>query len=130
MPNTGQDLAGAITTRRVELGLSQSAAARRAGVSRPAWLGWETGSRPQDSNYATIERTLEWERGTVHALLTGAPTPPVHNEHSPPPAGIDPKAWARWDPIDREMVLNAIRIADKRAAQRITRKSDSALSET
>lgn len=119
MPTTGPDLAGAITARREELGLPKAAAARAAGVSRPAWDAWETGTIPYDSNFATIERTLQWERGSVRAVLAGQPPTPYRPSSQPdaPPAGIDPREWERWDPIDKEMVLNAIKIARRRAAE-------------
>jgi transcriptional regulator with XRE-family HTH domain len=117
MPNTGQDLAGAMTARRIELGLSQSAAARSAGVSRPTWAGWENTTKPYDSNYAAIERVLQWERGSVSAVLAGHDPTARRDEASPSGYGIDPDEWARWDPIDREMVLNAIKVARARAAQ-------------
>jgi transcriptional regulator with XRE-family HTH domain len=118
MPTTGPDLAGAITARREELGLSKSAAARAAGVSRPAWDAWENGTIPYDSNWATIERALQWERGSIRAILNGGtPTPRPSTDADAAPAGFDPKEWATWDPIDREMILNAIKIARRRVAK-------------
>jgi transcriptional regulator with XRE-family HTH domain len=118
-PNTGPDLAGAITARRIELGLSQSEAARRAGVSRPAWIAWENDTRPQDQNYATIERTLEWERGSITAVLAGREPVARQGERTPPapPPRISPADWARWDPLDQEMILNALRVARARLAR-------------
>jgi transcriptional regulator with XRE-family HTH domain len=118
MTTTGPDLAGKITARREELGLSKSAAARLAGVSRPAWDAWENGAKPYDSKYAAIERALEWERGSVRAILAGgAPTPRPPRDSDAPPPGIDAREWATFDPTDREMILNAVKIARRRVTQ-------------
>lgn len=129
--DTGPDLAGAITARRTELEISVSEAARIADVARPTWDRWEKGfARPSDSNYRAINRVLQWEpRQGVENILAGRDPVGRRNEHSPPdepPAGINPKLWARWDPIDREMIRNMIIIAEKRA-RKFTRTSDSAL---
>lgn len=118
MTTTGPDLAGAIIARREELGLSKSAAARLAGVSRPAWDSWESGTVPFDSKWASIERALQWERGSIRAILAGgAPTVRPTGDSQAAPAGFDPTEWASWDPVDREMILNAIKIARRRYAQ-------------
>lgn len=64
--------------RRQELRLSQSVAARLAGVkSRMTWWEWEKGRRhPYDYNYPGIETAMQWEPGSVQAILDGgAPTP-------------------------------------------------------
>lgn len=120
MTTTGPDLAGAISSRREELGLSQAEAARRANVARPTWARWESGAaRPYDSNYGAIERALEWERGSIRAILAGAqptPSPPAHDNDAAPP-GIDAREWASFDPIDREMIIGAIKIARRRIAK-------------
>jgi transcriptional regulator with XRE-family HTH domain len=34
-----------------------------------------------------------------------------------PPDGIDPKQWASWDDTGRQMVLDALKIAERRRAQ-------------
>jgi DNA-binding XRE family transcriptional regulator len=58
-----------VEARRIELGLTKSAAARRAGVSRGTWYEVET-DRRQDlhpDTYFAIDRALEWDRGTARA---------------------------------------------------------------
>jgi transcriptional regulator with XRE-family HTH domain len=61
-----------LIAQRQQLGLSQSAAARKAGVDRMTWRAWEEGrSRPQDYNYVKIEYALELDPGGTQAMLTG-----------------------------------------------------------
>lgn len=63
-----------IKRRRDELNLSQSAAARNAGVARSTWVAWEKGtSVPESFNHALIERVMRWEPGSIAA--GGEPTP-------------------------------------------------------
>jgi transcriptional regulator with XRE-family HTH domain len=63
-----------------------------------------------------LERVFEWVDRSVDAILAGGNPLPQRDEHGPPPGlGIDPREWAKWDPIDREMVLNAVRAARQRA---------------
>lgn len=65
-----------LTARRKQLGLSQSAAARKASVDRMTWRAWEEDrSTPQDYNYVKIEHALEWEPGSVEAKLSQGRTP-------------------------------------------------------
>lgn len=62
--------------RRMELRLSKSEAARRAGVSRMAYWEWERGRRvPYDTNYAGIEDAMQWEPGSVEDLLRNGADP-------------------------------------------------------
>jgi len=64
----GQQLTG----RRNKLGLSQGAAARKAGVTRVTWRHWEQDKTvPHTFNYVRIEHAMEWEPGSVEAVLTG-----------------------------------------------------------
>lgn len=68
------NLPGAIQQRRAELGLSMSAAARLAEVHRLTWRAWEKGdSTPEDYNYVKIEKAMEWQPGSVAALIQGRP---------------------------------------------------------
>lgn len=82
---SGQSLATVITARRKERRLSQQRAADLAGVHRLTWRGWENGSTPEDFNYAGIERALEWEPGSVEAVLAGGKPKP-----QPEPEPIEP----------------------------------------
>jgi DNA-binding XRE family transcriptional regulator len=69
-------LGGHIEGRRRQLGLTQTAAARQAGVSRKTWRNWESDLKtPYDSNHRIIEEFCEWQPGSVAAVLEGrAPT--------------------------------------------------------
>jgi transcriptional regulator with XRE-family HTH domain len=61
-----------LTARRKQLSLSQSAAARKAGVDRMTWRAWELDkSTPQDYNDVRIEHTMKWAPGSVRAMLRG-----------------------------------------------------------
>lgn len=67
-----QRLGEQMAERRKRLGLSQSAAARAAGVSRTAWVAWENdASRPEDFNHVKIETVLRWRAASVAAALAG-----------------------------------------------------------
>lgn len=111
-----------IQTRRTALTISQARAARIAHVSRTTWRSWEEGATPEDYNFPKIELVCQWEAGSVKAILEGrAPTPlrpqPAASDIPAPPLGYDLERWRQLDPVDREMVLAAIRIAN---AQRET----------
>lgn len=109
-----------IRRRREEIALGQSDAARKAGVGRTTWLGWEKrGVTPERHRYVLIERALKWEPGSVEAVLEGGQPQPARTEHGPPGRlPIDPEALARYHPADREAILAVVRAAEARAAQR------------
>lgn len=113
-------LGSRIRQRREEIALSQSEAARQAGVRRGAWVSWENqGVTPERHRYVLIERVLKWEPGSVEAVLEGGKPRPARVEHSPPNRlPIDEKALARYEPADRELILAVIRAAEARATRR------------
>jgi AraC-like DNA-binding protein len=70
---------------------------------------------------AALEDALEWAPGSVRAVLDGdAPTPrqvaTAAPDVEPPPAGldVDPARWAAWDPLDRQNIINAYKLAEQR----------------
>lgn len=72
-------LQAAIRERRIELGMSISAAARIAGVSRATWTGAERGERATEAyNFGAIERALRWPAGTIERLLAGGTLPELN----------------------------------------------------
>ena len=67
-------LAKKIRDRRLELGISVSAAARTAGVNRITWTNWEKLSQPslpEEFNFVRIEGVLQWHPGGVRLALAG-----------------------------------------------------------
>lgn len=65
-----EDLAGLIRRRRIELGLSQAEAAKRAGVSKYTWNRWETRKfSPSPEHMEALCRALRCERQEVSSLL-------------------------------------------------------------
>lgn len=91
-----------IARRRVELGISQSEAARRAsdlrrklatsdaqrGVGRSTWINWETDKFvPEDFNFALIEGVLRWRAGSVAAVLGGGEPTPLSPDATVVPIG-------------------------------------------
>jgi transcriptional regulator with XRE-family HTH domain len=65
-------LAAAVRRRRLELGLSERQAAERAEVARNTWSSMEAGKRQTaEHRYAGIERALDWEPGSIDAILSG-----------------------------------------------------------
>lgn len=74
-------LAKTISARRLELGLSASAAARAAGIDRNTWSSAEKGEREtQAHNWVGLERALRWRPGSVAAILDGRDPTPVDAE--------------------------------------------------
>ncbi|WP_146755545.1 transcriptional regulator [Micromonospora saelicesensis] len=71
-------LARKVRARRVELGLSVRAAAQAAEMDRNTWSYLEDGSKKTaEFKYAGIERALQWEPGSVTAILDGRDPTPV-----------------------------------------------------
>lgn len=68
-----------VRQKRASKGLSQSAAARAAGIHRGAWSAVEkaTDGKPYDTTLAAIERTLGWELGSCALILDGGDPVPV-----------------------------------------------------
>lgn len=86
MPTT---LGTRMEQRRKELEISQSGAARSAGVSRSAWIAWEKDTaEPEKHNHAKISRALRWTTESVEAALAGEePTPLPAATVTPLPPG-------------------------------------------
>lgn len=122
-PHTGRpDLARLAITIRDECdrrGWLQEDLIRESGIGRSTiqrlWAETNT-VLPGRRTRRDLERTFGWSERSVDAILAGGYATPLHDEHGPPPGyGIDPKDWAKWDALGREMVLNAVRIANARA---------------
>lgn len=115
-------LAEAMNRRRAELRTTWDEVARRGGISVATLRRARNGSDELTlDTIVAIERGMEWEQGHVEALVAGRDPVTRRNEHSPPAGpppgwGIDPREWALYDPVDREMILNAISIAKQRVA--------------
>lgn len=88
-------LGNCISYRRRQLRLPQTEAARRAGVSRMAWVRWEKDRIPEKSYWDVIEVVCCWAPGSVAAVLAGQPpvvvdsglasVTPLHPDvHDPP----------------------------------------------
>lgn len=61
-----------VRERRMELGLSSPVAADRAGINRDTWRNLEAGTRAiRDYNHRPIERALNWQAGSIDAILAG-----------------------------------------------------------
>jgi hypothetical protein len=87
---TSRDLAERITARRRELSLAPVDAARLAGVTRQAWSAWEKDTIPSDKNWGAIERALQWERGSIHRIVSGGePTLVSGSVNGRAPTGAD-----------------------------------------
>lgn len=58
--------------RRTEKRLSQSAAAKLAGISRPVWASIESGtSNSYETTYVGVEEALDWATGSCVAVRGG-----------------------------------------------------------
>lgn len=115
-------LKAAIENRAVELRLKLNQVAQRADMSAANFLRIRTGEVALTPlAVAAIEDALEWESGSIQAILDGGVPTPRRSDSAipplPPGIGVDPKEWAHWSPEDRELVLLAIRHAQQRAHQ-------------
>lgn len=64
-------LAEVVGARRRELRLSKEEAARRGSMSVKTWTSVEEGRPVRDTTHVGVEEALEWERGSVSAVLDG-----------------------------------------------------------
>jgi transcriptional regulator with XRE-family HTH domain len=88
----------AVRRRRLELGLSERQVVERAGMARNTWAGLESGERrTAEHRFAAIERALDWEPGSVDAILAGGTA-------TPRPTGTPATATPRDEEI--ELVAN------------------------
>lgn len=75
MSDAGERLAKYVRDRRNAAGLSQEEAAAQSGglVKTPNWRKIEAGERPnvRPRTALGLERALEWDRGSVAAILAG-----------------------------------------------------------
>lgn len=104
-----------IKTRRLDLGLSQAAAARACrtptrveGVHRQTWRAWERGeATPEEFNFVGIEAALKWKPGSVKAILGGGKPTPLAEAKPLLRDDVERELWAieeltegmRWDRI-------------------------------
>lgn len=73
-----QRLAKRIANRRVQLGFSKREAIRRSGLSSTTWLKVENDAEPiADSTWSGVEIALQWEPGSVAAVLDGGDETPM-----------------------------------------------------
>lgn len=113
-PDPGRkQLATAMNRRRAALHIKWDDVARRGGISVATLRRARNGTEPLTiDTIIAIERGLNWEDGHVEAILDGAPTPPASAPIPPAPPGIDPKRWNSWDDTGRQVVLDALSIAE------------------
>jgi hypothetical protein len=106
-------------TRREQLALSQNRAAKLAKASRTTWINWEKdASTPERFNFVRIEDVLDWEPGSVQAVLEGRDPVARRKEHSPPPIPegvlVDPAIWAIMTPEERTILVRVTTSARRR----------------
>jgi transcriptional regulator with XRE-family HTH domain len=99
-------LAERVRSRRRELGLSIRAASTAAGIARATWDDLETGARQtRQDRWASVERALQWQPGSIAAILEGGE--PIIGERAKVPASSLADAVARIrnlpdvDPADK-----------------------------
>lgn len=121
MPNMDETsrerLARAMIDRRRELRLSIRAVAGRAGIDRATWTGAENADRDlREYHYAGVEAALEWEPGSVEAILAGrTPTPrPAGNVATPAARDEEVELVANDPDLDNAMKAEIIRLIYER----------------
>lgn len=88
-----------VEQRRTGLRLSQTKAAKLAGISRPVWANVETGvGTSYGTTYAAVEAALSWEPGSCQKTLDGG-EPVVLAE----PAETEPAAETAALPLTPEL---------------------------
>lgn len=112
-----------IRTRREQLALSQNRAAKLAKASRTTWINWEKdNSTPERFNFVRIEDVLDWEPGSVQAIIDGRDPVARRKEHSPPPipdgVSVDPADWAAMTDDERAMYVRIVTGVRRRRQQR------------
>lgn len=89
-PNNPAQLGDLMDTRRVELDLTWQVVADRAGLSRTTLNDIRKGKieNTQPRTIRAIERALQWDGGSIDAILAGdEPTPlDIADSTDPPPA--------------------------------------------
>lgn len=124
-----------LAERRQQLRISQTEAARRAGIkSRMTWWEWEKGRRlPYDYNHAGIEDAMAWEPGSVRAIQEGQmPTPRQESKPAQPAPGS--RAW--WEDLAEKLprkdfleVLEVAKLTFSRNASELPTESDTLMSD-
>jgi transcriptional regulator with XRE-family HTH domain len=68
---TADELGAVVRNRREQLKITQSEAARRAGLGRTTWVEIEQGKRPRalPVTLDSIDQALDWEPGTLRSLV-------------------------------------------------------------
>lgn len=92
MDREWRELATAVRRRRMQLGLSQYAAAAAAGCNRVTWGHLEKGGRhTSEYLWSGVERALGWAGGSVAAILAGGEPAEatVASTQAPPDAPLD-----------------------------------------
>lgn len=95
VPQPASLLGAAVREARLRSGLSQNAAAERAGLHVLTWRAVEHGRRvAQPLTLSQVEKAVRWPAGTCQAVLGGG---------QPPQAGSGPAEEAQLDRIERKL---------------------------
>jgi transcriptional regulator with XRE-family HTH domain len=121
-PENWARLSRLVQQKRASKGLSQSAAARAAGIHRGAWSAVEKAGdvKPYDTTLAAVERVLGWEPGSCVRVLGGGEPEPAGQtaENSLPRAEVARILirFARTDPKfarDQRIAQMLVEIAEE-----------------
>lgn len=119
--------------------MSVSRAAKLAGIDRGTWTGVEEATRATESyNYSRIERVIEWQPGSIDAILEGGMptamdvptrTPPTLEDLPASAAGADlPELISLiqqqpWDADDKLELIQQASTAARRAQEQQRREA-------
>lgn len=90
-PEEGREALGdAVRRERERRRLSLNRAAALAGISHMTWINVEKAAPARGLTYRAIEEVLQWEPGSVDAILDGGdPTPTESQKDQPSGSSLD-----------------------------------------
>lgn len=95
-------LSTTVRDRRLELGLSARTASARAGINRATWASLEANTNRLSRHlWSAVETTLQWQPGSIEAVLAGGDPTPVTRPTTTPPQTNSARLAAEIERVKR-----------------------------
>jgi hypothetical protein len=104
-------LAEIVRDRRTGLGLTITAAAHAAGLSKDTFKRVENGETVRENSYMNVDDALRWQVGSCRAVLAGGD--PQRLEDAAPEPEPEPITTTKIDPEDLGQALVSAMVATK-----------------